>query len=260
VLEEREKYPDLRDRLVAIITSAGDGSPYVDKIKSAGLVHIHKISSLVQAKRAEKAGVDALIAMGQAAAGHIGSAYIDTMVLTPLIAENVSVPVIAAGGICDGRGFVAALALGAEGVEMGTRFMASQEADFNPNVKLEVVKAGAEETTTGVGWFSTVRIYKNKFAEEFKKKAKGLTEEELKIADPELKEELSKEFFWRIRRHQIEKGDMEACILPLGQVTGRIKKIFTVEEIFTQILNEAGEIIRDLGYKVQSDSSERDKL
>jgi enoyl-[acyl-carrier protein] reductase II len=247
VLEERRNDPVLARKLVAIITSAGDSAPYVERIKSAGLRHIHKVSTLKQAKRAEEAGVDALIAMSQAAAGHIGSAGVDGMVLFPLIVEEVKIPVIAAGGICDGRSFVAALALGAEGVEIGTRFMATQEAGFHPNVKATVVSAGAEDTLLGVGWFSTVRIYRNKFAEEYRRKGKGLTEEELKTADPELKKELAREFFHRIKFHQMEKGEMEDCILPLGQVAGRIDRILTVEEVFHRMLHQAWEVIQYLG-------------
>ena len=251
VLQARKDDPELAEKLVAIVTSAGDCTPFVDKIKSAGLKLIHKVTNLRQALRAEQAGADALIAMGQAAAGHIGSKYIDGIVLIPLIAERVNIPVFASGGFCDGRSFIAALALGAEGIEMGTRFMASQESGFHEAVKSTIVKAGSEDTTVGVGWFSSVRIYNNNFPYMQRSKTQGLPEEELKTTNPQLKEELSRDFFRGIRFDQIEKGDMENCVLPLGQVAGRIDSIPTIEEIIRGIVEEAQEIANNITTKVQ---------
>jgi enoyl-[acyl-carrier protein] reductase II len=148
----------------AVVTSAGDPDRYTMNFKSAGITVLHLVSSVRQARRAEEVGVDAVIAEGFEAGGHNGFDELPTMVLVPQVADSVKIPVIAAGGIADTRGLIAAVALGAEGVQMGTRFVATNECIAPQNVKDAIVAAADTGTMVTARNLSPTRGLKNDFS------------------------------------------------------------------------------------------------
>jgi NAD(P)H-dependent flavin oxidoreductase YrpB (nitropropane dioxygenase family) len=235
VIEEREKDPRLKRQLKVFITSAGDPTPYTKKLHDAGLLHFHVAPSVYHAKKTEKAGADAVIASGFEAGGHTHSKPVHTLVLVPEVAKSVKIPVIAAGGFCNAEGFVAALAAGAVGIQMGTRFIATQECDFHPKYKEAIVKAGEWDTTVVPGVLGPARVLRNKLIEEFEKRgASGIPEWELaKLKDLAL-----------VRA--MEEGDIEHGALPAGMVAGSIHEILTVKEVIEGIMQGAQRILERL--------------
>ncbi len=156
----------LDERVPVITTGAGNPGKYVPTLKEIGTKVIPVVASVALAKRLEKVGVDALIAEGMESGGHVGE--ISTFPLIPQVVDVVEIPVIAAGGIVDGRGLVAALALGAEGVQMGTRFMCAEECTISPLVKDKIIKAKDRSTViTGRSTGHPVRCLDNHFMREF---------------------------------------------------------------------------------------------
>jgi len=139
----------LEEGIHAAITSMGSPRVYTDRFKEAGVKVFHLVTSVKQALKAEDAGVDAVVAQGFEAGGHSGADELPTLVLVPQVADAVKIPVVAAGGIADARGFVAALVMGAEAVYMGTRFLATLECDAHPNLKQAVLNA---DDTATIAW------------------------------------------------------------------------------------------------------------
>ncbi|MDW7651057.1 MAG: enoyl-[acyl-carrier-protein] reductase FabK [Bacillota bacterium] len=168
-----------QEEVPVVTTGAGNPGKYIDRFKEKGMKIIPVVSAVALAKRLERLEVDAMIAEGLEAGGHIGQ--LTTMVLVPQIVDAVRVPVIAAGGIADGRGVAAALALGAQGVQMGTRFICAHECTVHPSYKEKVIKAKDRDTVvTGESTGHPVRVLNNKLAREFAKLEKaGATPEEL---------------------------------------------------------------------------------
>ncbi len=149
-----------------VTTGAGNAGPFIKKFHDAGIKVIPVIPAVALAKRMEKAGADGLIAEGMESGGHIGEST--TMTLVPQVADNVSIPVIAAGGIADFRGFAAALCLGASGIQMGTRFIATKECNVHQNWKNMIIKASDRDTVvTGRPTGHPVRVLKNKLSKQF---------------------------------------------------------------------------------------------
>ncbi len=217
-----------------ITTGAGSPGKYMDKFKNIGAKVIPVVASVALAKRMESAGVDALIAEGMESGGHIGE--LTTMALVPQVVDKVRIPVIAAGGVADGRGFVAALALGAKGVQMGTRFVASKECTISKLYKEAVVKAKDRDTiVTGRVTGHPVRILKNKLAREFLKlENSGATMEELeKFGDGKL-------------RLAAREGDIINGSVMAGQISGLIKDIKPVKEIIEDIVKEAEAVLKSI--------------
>ncbi|MDA8229248.1 MAG: enoyl-[acyl-carrier-protein] reductase FabK, partial [Desulfitobacterium hafniense] len=170
----------IRDERVPVITTgAGNPGKYIPMLKEVGTKIIPVIASVALAKRLEKAGVDALIAEGTESGGHVGE--IGTFPLVPQVVDAVDIPVIAAGGILDGRGLLAALALGAEGIQMGTRFMCATECVISPKVKEMIIKAKDRDTVvSGRSTGHPVRCLNNKFTRELgQKEREGVPPEEL---------------------------------------------------------------------------------
>ncbi|MBT9172969.1 MAG: Nitronate monooxygenase [Syntrophomonadaceae bacterium] len=168
----------LREEVRVVTTGAGNPGKYVDKFKKKNISLIPVVSSVALAKRLERMGVDAMIAEGKESGGHVGQ--LTTMVLVPQVVDAVSVPVIAAGGIADSRGVVAALALGAQGVQLGTRFVCATECTVHPNYKAAILKAKDRDTViTGRSTGHPVRVLYNKLARQFEnmEKAGALPEE-----------------------------------------------------------------------------------
>jgi len=206
----------------------------MEKLKNAGIKVIPVVPTVALARRMEKQGADALIVEGTEAGGHIGE--LTTMAIVPQIVEAVDIPVIAAGGIADGRGFLAALALGAEGVQMGTRFVCSTECIAHENYKGKIVKSKDRDAiVTGRSTGYPVRVLKNKFTKEYLELEKqGVPFEEL--------EELGA---GRLRLAVIE-GDMDNGSVMAGQISGMIKDIKSCEEIINNIINEGEKYLERL--------------
>ena len=182
----------------------------------------------------ERAGADAVIAEGCESGGHVGK--LTTMVLVPQVVDAVNIPVIAAGGICDGRGITAAFALGARGIQMGTRFLVSDECTIHENYKNAVIKAKDIDTVvTGRVTGHPVQVIKNRLAREFLKlEASNVSAEKL--------EELGRGAL----RRAVKDGDVDNSSLMAGQISGMVSKKQSVKEIIEEIFNEYEELRKAL--------------
>lgn len=224
---------------VRIVETAGRSPEvFMEKFNKAGVKVIHKCTAVRFAKTAEKTGCSAVSIDGFEAAGHPGEDDITSLILIPLTADAVKVPVIASGGFGDARGFVAALALGAEGVNMGTRFMATQEAPVHPKVKEWLINTSERDTVLLLRAFrNTMRALKNPVSEKvLEMEKKGATIEELV---PLISGEKGKEL--------LKSGDIERGMLTAGQVVGLIRSIPTVKDLIATIISDAQQIVKNLG-------------
>lgn len=216
----------IEENVPMVTTGAGNPGPYVKRFKEAGIKVVPVVSSVALAKRLERSGVDALIAEGHESGGHIGD--ITTMVLVPQIRDAVQIPVIAAGGIADGRGIVAAFALGADGVQLGTRFIIAKECHAHQNYKQAVLKARDRDTVeTGVKTGHPVRVLRNRLTKEYLKREFG-------GATPEELEELGK---GRLKLSVID-GDVVMGSVMLGQSSGLLKCEQTAKEIIDDLVSD----------------------
>ena len=225
----------VEERVPVITTGAGNPGKYLKTLKEIGTKVIPVVPTVALAKRVEKAGVDAIIVEGTEAGGHIGE--LTTMVLVPQVVDAVEIPVIAAGGIADGRGMVAAFALGAEGVQVGTRFICSKECKIHADYKQAVLKAKDRDTiVTGRTTGHPVRVVKNKLAKEFQKLEKsGANIEELeKLGAGKLK--LS-----------VVDGDVDNGSVMAGQIAGLVKDIKNCKEIIEDMIKEASDTYGSMG-------------
>lgn len=236
-----DEYMDaIIDSGIKFVETAGRSpEPYMPKLKGAGIKVIHKCTSVRHAMKAEKVGCDAVSIDGFECAGHPGEDDVTCLVLIPCTADAVTIPLVASGGFGDGRGLVAALALGAEAINMGTRFMATKEAPIHDNVKQALVQ-GTERQTSLIyrNLRNTARVFKNGVANEVNKieKEKGA---DVKIDD------LAHLVTGQKGRVVLEEGDMEHGIWSAGQVTGLIKSIPTVKELLDTIVEEATQIMSE---------------
>ena len=225
----------LCDEGVRVVT-AGAGNPgkYIDRFKAKGIKVIPVVSSVALAKRLERIGVDAVIAEGTEAGGHIGE--LTTMVLVPQIVDALEVPVIAAGGIADGRGVAAALALGAEGVQLGTRFICARECTVHQNYKEAVLNAKDRDTVvTGETTGHPVRILRNRLAREFKQKEKsGATQEELAALGAGKLAAAARE------------GDVQNGSVMAGQVAALVKTVEPAKAIINNLIKNTFSVIEEL--------------
>jgi len=217
------------DRAVPIVTTgAGAPGPYLEPLRRAGIKVFPLVASVALARRVARQGVDGVIVEGTESGGHIGD--VATMPLVPQIVDAVDVPVICAGGIADGRGLVAALALGAVGVQMGTRFICTTECTVHPNYKAKIVKASDRATTiTGASLGHPVRTIKNHMSREMARleKTTRVTEDEL-IA-----------FGTGKLRLAAEQGDVDHGSVMAGQISGLIDDVVSVKELIERIIREA---------------------
>jgi enoyl-[acyl-carrier protein] reductase II len=223
------------------VASYGVGNPerVLERTKPHGIINLPTMGALRHAIRAEQDGADAVIVQGTEAGGHTG--YVTTLVLVPLVASKLRIPVVAAGGIGDGRGLISALALGAEGISMGSRFIVTQEAPVPLHVKQYLVEKTEMDTVvtdnfTGV----RCRVIRNRFAE-------NLVEMTRNHADPW---EIMKAGVGKIRKAYVE-GDHEGGSLAFGQVCGLIQEIPTCQELIDGIIKEAEDIFQSLETTVQ---------
>lgn len=211
-----------------LFTSAGNPGLHVDRIKQSGAVMVHVIASVKHALKAQSVGVDAVVAEGFEAGGHNGIDEITTLCLVPQVVDAVRVPVIAAGGIADGRGMAAALALGAAGVQIGTRFAATVESSAHESYKQAVVDAGDNATILTLKSVTPVRLIKNRFAmEAFGAERAG--------ASPEQMRELLGS---KRERRGIFEGDLDEGELEAGQSSGLVHEILPAAEVMQRLLTE----------------------
>ncbi|MFZ5596200.1 MAG: enoyl-[acyl-carrier-protein] reductase FabK [Bacillota bacterium] len=224
------------DEMVPVVTTgAGNPGKYVPALQERGIRVIPVVASVALAKRLTRSGVDALIAEGMESGGHIGD--LTTMALVPQIVDAVDVPVIAAGGIYDGRGFAAAMSLGAAGVQMGTRFMCALECTIHNNVKDMVIRAKDRDTVvTGKSTGHPVRVLQNKLARKF-------LEMEKKGEPPE---EIEKVGIGALKAAMVD-GDVEMGSVMAGQVSAMVNRIQPAGEIVRQVMEEARAVIEGLG-------------
>jgi len=223
------------DEGVKIVTFGG-GNPgtYIPALKEAGVKVMPVVSSVALARRLERFGIDAVIAEGMESGGHVGDTA--TMALVPQVVQNVKVPVIAAGGIADGHGLAAALALGAQGVQMGTRFVCSEECIAHPSFKERILQAQDRATVvTGESTGHPVRCLENRLTREFSAREKaGASTEELE------------EFGRGKLSLGIIQGNIEEGSLMAGQIAGLIRDIKPVKAIIEDIMAEAEKVIETL--------------
>lgn len=219
----------IEERVPAVFTSAGNPQRYTQWLKDAGIAVVHVVSTARMASKAELAGVDAVVAEGFEAGGHNSFDELSTMVLVPQVVDAVKIPVIAAGGIADSRGFVAALALGAEAIQMGTRFLATVEATVHPNFKRAVLAAGETDTVVTGRRVGPVRIIKNKLARQvLELEAQGVSDAEL----------LAFLGHGRSKLASID-GDVENGSVMSGQIAGMIQELTTVKDLVDSIIKQS---------------------
>lgn len=229
-------YPDIDKHIQIIIeegvkivfTSAGNPKTWTGLLKEKGITVVHVVSSSKFARKAEEAGCDAVVAEGFEAGGHNGREETTTMVLIPAVVEAVKIPVIAAGGIATGRQMLAAMVLGAAGVQIGSRFVASEEASSHINFKNAVIGAAEGETMLSLKKLTPVRLLKNEFAEKVQEaEHKGATKEELL------------EILGRARAKKgMFEGDLEQGELEIGQVSAILHEILPAKKIVENVWNE----------------------
>jgi len=224
----------ISERVPVVTTGAGNPGKHLPQLKTAGIKVIPVVASVSLAKRLERLGVDAFIAEGMECGGHIGE--IATMPLVPQIVDAVNVPVIAAGGIADGRGLAAALALGAAGVQMGTRFLCAEECIVHSRYKEVVLKAGDRSTVVTGFPGHYVRVLKNKLARQF--------EEMMNSGSPV--EEIEQLGVGKLRAAVVD-GDVEYGSLMAGQSSALVKDIKPAADIIREVVHEAARVISRLG-------------
>lgn len=215
----------------AVTTGAGNPEKYMELWKNAGIKVIPVVASVALARRMERYGADAVVAEGMESGGHIGAQT--TMTLVPQVVDAVEIPVIAAGGIGDGRGFAAAMMLGAEAVQMGTRFVVAEESIVHANYKERVIKAkDIDSEVTGMSTGHPVRCLRNKMTREYiKLEHSGASFEELEYLT-----------LGSLRKAVME-GDVIDGTVMAGQIAGLIKKEQTCKEMIEEIMQEAEKLL-----------------
>ena len=225
----------LRQKVPVVTTGAGSPGKFLERLKPAGTIVIPVVASVAQARRVEKQGADAVVAEGMEAGGHIGE--LTTMVLTPQIAQAVKIPVICAGGVADGRGVVAAFALGAEGVQVGTRFICCEECTVHANYKQAVLDARDRSTAvTGQSLGHPVRCLRNKLTAEFEK----LESENAPASEIEA-------LGTGKLRAAVVNGDVEWGSLMAGQSAAMVNEILPAKKIIVDMFTQAEEILSHVG-------------
>ena len=223
----------LRENIPVVTTGAGNPGRYMPRFKERGIKVIPVVASVALARRLARQGADAVIAEGMESGGHVGE--MTTMCLVPMVADAVDIPVIAAGGIADGRGLVAALALGAEGVQMGTRFICAEECSAHPAYKEKVVKARDRDTEVcGITTPHPVRAIRNRFVRYY------LEQERAGLSAGELERLGAGRYPDAALRGDIEHGSILA-----GQVAGLVNRVQPAHEIVSEVVREAEALLRN---------------
>lgn len=229
-------YPNIEEIMQIIVeegvkvvfTSAGNPKTWTNWLKERGINVVHVVSSVKFALKAQEAGVDAIVAEGFEAGGHNGRDETTTLTLIPMVREHIKIPLIAAGGIATGRGMLAAMVLGADGVQVGSRFVASEESSAHPDFKKVVVDAKEGATQLTLKELAPVRLIKNKFYQDVAALyQKGTTADELK------------ELLGRARaKRGMFEGDLEEGELEIGQISGLINEVKPVAAIVEDMMTE----------------------
>ena len=221
----------VKEQIPVITTGAGNPGKYMESWKAAGAKVIPVIASVALARLMERAGADAVVAEGTESGGHIGSAT--TMTLVPQVVDAVNIPVIAAGGIADARGFAAALMLGASGVQMGTRFVAAKESIVHDNYKEKLIKAkDIDSEVTGRSTGHPIRVLRNKMTREYLRMEK----------EGASLEELERITLGALRRAVVE-GDVMTGSVMAGQIAGLVKSEDSCAEIIEEIMTGAEKLL-----------------
>ena len=226
----------LEEGIPIVTTGGGNPGVYISRLKQAGIKVMPVVSSVALAKRLERSGADAIVAEGLESGGHIGETT--TMALVPQVVDSVAVPVVAAGGIGDGRGLAAALSLGAQGVQLGTRFVCAEECIAHAKFKERLLQARDRATVvTGYSMGHPVRCLENKMTRQFSamEKAGASVEELERFGEGKL-------------QLGVLEGDMEGGSLMSGQIAGLIKEVKPAAAIIREIVAEAEAIIARLSY------------
>lgn len=226
----------IEENVKIVFTSAGHPGKFIDILKKNNTIVIHVVPSLKFAKKAESVGCDAIVGEGVEAGGHNGIDEITTFCLIPELVDSLSIPVIAAGGIADGRGILAALALGAEGVQIGTGFAATVESSAHPNYKNMLVEARENDTVLVLKKVGLARVIKNQFSDsavQLEQSGSG-------------KEDLLNLLDKKRERLGIFEGDINNGMIEAGQGVGQINKILTVNELFKKLITELGNSFQSL--------------
>ncbi|WP_369049481.1 NAD(P)H-dependent flavin oxidoreductase [Tenacibaculum sp. UWU-22] len=237
-------YPDIEkiidiiisEKVKIVFTSAGNPKTWTPFLKEKGITVVHVVSSVKFALKAEAAGVDAIVCEGFEAGGHNGREETTTFTLIPMVKQQVKIPIIAAGGIASGRGMLAAMALGADGVQIGSRFAATKESSAHQNFKQTIIDVKDGDTLLTLKELTPVRLVKNKFYTEVQELYKqNPTTEDLK------------ELLGRARAKKgIFEGDVENGELEIGQIAGLINEIKSAKEVITDIITEYNTVKKTL--------------
>ena len=222
----------VEEGIKVVTTGAGNPGKYMDMWKAAGIKVIPVVASVALAKMMEKAGADAVVAEGTESGGHIGEAT--TMTLVPQVVDAVNIPVIAAGGIADGRGIAAAFMLGAEAVQIGTRFVVAKESIVHENYKQRIIKAkDIDSTVTGRSHGHPVRCLRNQMTREYNKlESEGKSFEELEYLT------------LGTLRKAVQEGDVTHGTVMAGQIAGMIDKEQTCKEMIDEMMAQAEALLK----------------
>ena len=222
----------IRHKVPIVFTSAGNPKTFTERLQKEGIIVVHVVSSLKFALKAQHAGVDAIVAEGFEAGGHNGRDETTTLCLIPMVKQQITIPLIAAGGIATGKAMLACMALGADGVQIGSRFVASHESSAHINFKNAVLDSKEGDTELTLKELTPVRLLKNEFhtsvKEAYSKNAS--TEELLELLGR-----------GRAKKGMFE-GDLQNGELEIGQASSQINEVFTAKEIVQQIMSEFNSI------------------
>jgi enoyl-[acyl-carrier protein] reductase II len=222
----------LEEGITIAVTSVGPANVYTRKLKDAGVKVLHAVSTASQAKKAEQAGVDAVICEGYEGGGHKALTELTTMVMVPMVADIVKIPILAAGGIADARGMVAAMALGADGVYMGTRFIATHESDAHPRVKQAILESRDACTVTVNKWLVCGRDLRNSFTKKYNEMiAQGASVEGV---------------FQQPMYHALVKGEVDEGEIPCGQDAAMVGNMLGAAEVIESIMREVQPVMKRL--------------
>ncbi len=226
----------IEEEVKIVFTSAGNPKTWTSYLKERGITVVHVVSSSKFALKAQEAGVDAVVAEGFEAGGHNGREETTTFTLIPMVKEQINIPLIAAGGIASGRGMLAAMVLGADGVQMGSRFAASFESSSHDNFKKTIIGIKEGDTQLTLKELAPVRLIKNKFYNDLQDLySKCPTPEDLKA------------LLGRARAKKgMFEGDLEEGELEIGQIAGLIHEIKSVKDIINEIIQEFETVSKDI--------------
>lgn len=235
------------DEGIAAVETSGVRSPeeFVDTLKEGDVKLIHKVAEVRHAEKAQEIGADAVSIVGVECGGHPGLNNLTTMILTPMVADAVDIPVIAGGGVRDGRSLIAALALGADGVVVGTRFLATEECNIHPDFKKRMIESNETETDLVMRCINmNTRVLENEMSKKVLEKEEELEQEDASF--DERLEELLPLVSGEKAKETFHEGKLDAGIASCGQAVGSVDEILTVEELMERIVEEAGETIDGL--------------